>query len=186
MTGAAALDQETLDNLAAEYVLGVLDGHDQGTVDRLLGGDTGFRQRVAAWEARLMPLAETLPELAPPAGLWERIEAEIGKESFVTVHAEEGDWQTIGLGVTIKHLYVDKAAGVRTFLLRLAPGVSLDRHPHPEDEECFVLEGEARVAGIRLRVGDYHRAPKGVMHDVFYTERGVVFFVRGAIDEHVA
>lgn len=60
--------------LAAEYVLGLLDGSDwRDARDRALV-DAGFAARVEAWEARLAPLNAEFPEMTPPDVL-ARIEA---------------------------------------------------------------------------------------------------------------
>ena len=65
------------DLLAAEYVLGSLEGDERREAERLLASDPAFARSVAAWQQRLTPLAAQVPPAAPPAELWERIEANI-------------------------------------------------------------------------------------------------------------
>ena len=67
-----------LDLMAAEYVLGVLDGAGMARCGALRRGDPAFAGLVAEWEARLMPMAAAVPEVAPPANLLARIEVAAG------------------------------------------------------------------------------------------------------------
>lgn len=64
-----------LDLLAAEYVLGTLDGDEAAEAARLLATDTAFAAAVRGWEQRLAPLAAVVPPVPPPPGLWDRIAA---------------------------------------------------------------------------------------------------------------
>lgn len=68
-------DPPDRDMLAAEYVLGTLDGEDRDEASRLLRDDPAFVAAVRAWEARLAPLANAVAPVAPPADLWGRIAA---------------------------------------------------------------------------------------------------------------
>ena len=64
------------DLLAAEYVLGSLEGEERGEAERLLATDPAFARTVAAWQQRLTPLAAHVTPVRPPADLWDRIEAD--------------------------------------------------------------------------------------------------------------
>jgi anti-sigma-K factor RskA len=68
-------DAPDRDLLAAEYVLGTLEGEDAAAAARLLATDMAFAAAVHEWEQRLAPLAAAVAPLAPPEGLWERIAA---------------------------------------------------------------------------------------------------------------
>ena len=70
-------DQPDTDLLAAEYVLGSLEGEERRTAERLVATDVAFARSVAAWQQRLMPLAAQVPPVTPPTDLWRRIEADI-------------------------------------------------------------------------------------------------------------
>jgi anti-sigma-K factor RskA len=50
---------DDLDRLAAEHVLGLLDGEECARADRLLATDAVFVQAVARWRERLAELDET-------------------------------------------------------------------------------------------------------------------------------
>jgi anti-sigma-K factor RskA len=65
------------DALAAEYVLGTLRGRARQRFERLARSDLALGEAVRKWEERLVPLAEELPPLAPPARVWTAILARI-------------------------------------------------------------------------------------------------------------
>ena len=58
---------------AAEYVLGTLDADERVDFRRRLGVSSDLRAEVAAWEARFLPLAGVMPDVALPDELWARI-----------------------------------------------------------------------------------------------------------------
>lgn len=68
---------ELRDLLAGEYVLGTLVGTARRRFERLLRDDVALREEVAAWERRLAPLVDAVPELAPPARVWRGIERRV-------------------------------------------------------------------------------------------------------------
>ena len=62
------------DLLAAEYVLGTLEGEEAEAAAQLLATDAAFAAAVLGWEQRLTPLAACAPPVAPRLELWDRIE----------------------------------------------------------------------------------------------------------------
>jgi anti-sigma-K factor RskA len=68
---------EDLDRLAAEHVLGVLEGAEATRAVDLLASDTAFAAAVARWRERLAEFDETAAPAAPSAALWRRIEADL-------------------------------------------------------------------------------------------------------------
>ncbi len=70
-------DDDDIEALAAEYVLGTLDAGERSAAEARLASDAAFRRIVAAWERRLQPLADTVPEAMPPAAALDRIMAAI-------------------------------------------------------------------------------------------------------------
>src|SRR5579875_682352 len=63
------------DLLAGEYVLGCLDAEAAAAVVARAAREPELAAAIRAWERRLVPLAEVLPETAPPPELWQRIAA---------------------------------------------------------------------------------------------------------------
>ena len=70
-------DEPDRDLLAAEFVLGSLEGAERGEAERLLAADPSFARSVAAWQQRLTPLAANIAPVTPPVDLWRSIEASI-------------------------------------------------------------------------------------------------------------
>ena len=65
---------DEIDALAGEYVLGTLEAREAAEVAARLATDPALAAAVAAWEARLAPLADLSPAMAPPDDLWDRVE----------------------------------------------------------------------------------------------------------------
>ena len=80
---------ELIDTLAAEYVLGTLQGRARSRFQRLILERPGIRQAVAAWEMRLNKLAGTEPAIAPPAATWQALEQRLFGAS--TLASEQTD-----------------------------------------------------------------------------------------------
>jgi anti-sigma-K factor RskA len=68
---------ELRERLAAEYVLGTMPARTRRRFAALLREMPALRRIVAGWEARLLPLAEALPPIEPPARVWVAIEARV-------------------------------------------------------------------------------------------------------------
>ena len=68
---------ELADRLAAEYVLGSLQGPARRRFENLLPAHPMLRAAVARWEARLVPLSGSVPPVAPPAHVWTAIERRV-------------------------------------------------------------------------------------------------------------
>ena len=66
---------DDIDMLAGEYVLGTLDAAERRTFQRRLLSEPAAVAAVVAWQQRLSPLLLAAPEIAPPDGLWPKIEA---------------------------------------------------------------------------------------------------------------
>jgi anti-sigma-K factor RskA len=77
-------DAPDRDVLAAEYVLGTLEGDEAQEAVRLLRDDPAFAAMVRAWETRLAPLAAIVAPVEPPPELWDRIAAATGTAAVVS------------------------------------------------------------------------------------------------------
>jgi len=182
-----------ISDLAALYSLGVLTQHEARAFEEHLAegcqscakelesfeltvGAIGFSsseaQPPAAMRAQLLSrVAESDSEEAPPGS------TEKGPEQFVSILGTDGDWLEPQEGVLVKRLYLDKATGIATSLVRMLPGTSLPVHKHLGVEQFLILEGDCVVAGQKLGSGDYHRAAKGSTHQSTYTESGTLFLL---------
>ena len=59
--------------MAAEYVLGTLDGDERAAAERRRVRDPAFEALVAQWEERLAPLAHATPGVEPPPEVFEQL-----------------------------------------------------------------------------------------------------------------
>jgi anti-sigma-K factor RskA len=65
------------DAIAAEYVLGTLQGAARRRFERSLKDDPRLRHLVTQWQSRLTPLDELVEPVRPPARVWRKIEDRI-------------------------------------------------------------------------------------------------------------
>jgi anti-sigma-K factor RskA len=73
-------EEENIDGLAAEFVLGSLDGGERAEVEARRALEGSLKAAIEAWERRLAPLLEAAPEVAPPPDLFDRILVRIADE----------------------------------------------------------------------------------------------------------
>lgn len=62
-----------LDDLAGEYVIGTLSWEQRQAVASRLPHEPVLAAKVAQWESRLQPLADTVAPIEPSAQLWQRL-----------------------------------------------------------------------------------------------------------------
>ena len=110
--------------LAAEYVLGTLRGRARDRFSALLRYDYDLRRVVAAWEARLTPLAAAAHEVEPPARVWRSISQRIAGDG-----SKVGWWSSLAL-------WRGLAATALCFTLILA--ALLNAVPRPEPPMAMV------------------------------------------------
>lgn len=178
------MNRNEAETLVGDYVLGALSGSELTEFEANLTRNPELQRQVAAWERRLTPLAATLPEVEPPASVWDAIAAALdaaGPPATVTVREREGEWRMLGPGVEVKMLMVDRNAGFQSFLLRLAPGCQLPPHDHSSLEECVLLEGDMLIGDRYYTRGDYHAALPGSRHAPISTRNGGVVFLRSEL-----
>lgn len=70
-------DDEDIDGLAAEYVLGSLDPSERKVINARRKRDVALGEAIAAWERRLGTLSDRLPGIEPPADLYGKILTQI-------------------------------------------------------------------------------------------------------------
>jgi anti-sigma-K factor RskA len=67
--------RDDIDRLAAEHVLGLLEGEDAARAERLLASDRHFESLVATWRNRFAEVDDLATSLPSGEALWARIEA---------------------------------------------------------------------------------------------------------------
>ncbi len=182
------MTHEHNDGLAAEYVLGTLEGDGRRRFAEALARDPELQALVEEWQHRLQGLEPGSSEVEPSAGLWDKINAALdgaaaSLPNSVTLRGDEGEWETLAEGVEKKLLYFDTAARSESYLLRIAPGTLLPSHDHSSAEECLVMEGTFDIGDIHLAAGDFHAIDAGTTHPDAFSEHGAVIYVRGELRE---
>lgn len=139
-------------------------------------------RRPPEWAVRLakalepvQPEAERAAQLR--ARILERAHASTLPDPHLTVRAQERRWHKVAPGIDMK--FLRRASDTATYLLRMAPGISVPGHDHPVDEECLVLEGDVWLGNTHAFAGDYHLGRRGIPHGVIHTETGCLLFVSG-------
>jgi anti-sigma-K factor RskA len=176
------------DLLAAEYALGVLDPEARRAAQLRLQRDPAFAGEVAAWEARLAPLAEALPEVAPPPELWTRLEKRLEPEPAKAAANDNTPtlrfWRRLALGSTA--LAAASIAAVVILLARPAPtGPQIATLSSTEGAAAAVIAFDpAHGALVVTPVGGLDQP--GHSPHLWLMETGGAVRLVGAIDPHRA
>src|SRR5687768_5350551 len=128
---------ELRERLASEYVLGTLRGPARARFQSLLKYDAALRRVVAEWESRLTPMAAAAAEIEPPARLWRRIAARIGRKP-----ARGRWWASLALW---------RIFAAASLAAVLALGIYVGRLPRPEPPIAMVAvmaDDKARPAMV--------------------------------------
>jgi len=83
-------DNDDLQGLAGEYVLGTLPLDERTAVAQRLANEPALREAIDAWEQRLLPLMGLAPPQEPSSQLWPRISASLFTPEKVR---QAGGWQ---------------------------------------------------------------------------------------------
>jgi hypothetical protein len=155
-----------------DFVLGSMAREERAAMAEARRYDPELDRAIEEAECRLAPLALAAGAVAPPTGLWNRIEAALETDSEaltgrLLIPYAEGDWQSIAPGIECKRLW-----GERTILIRGAPGAMLPSHEHDDEEHLLVLSGDLCIGEQTFHAGDYIRSPRGRDHFAHTTRTG--------------
>ena len=75
-------------------------------------------------------------------------------------------------GVEAKTLLVDKASGLLTVLLKMAPGAKLPDHEHVLIEQTYLLQGTLVCGEGTVTAGNYVWRPAGSRHEAWAGPEG--------------
>ncbi len=99
------------------------------------------------------------------------------------VRTTQGRWRkTQYPGVTWKRLFIDRAAGLLTTLVRMEPGSRIRPHTHPRAEQCLVIEGDIHHDGQSYGPGDFIWAAEGSIDPGVVTTNGSLLLIVGSPD----
>ena len=134
--------EDLADALAAQYVTGTLRGAARRRFENLLPGHPALRAATEDWQDRLLPLAAAVPPVAPPARVWQAIEARLWPTAAMSASkpqraAASSWWQQLALWRGL--------SGLATAAV-LVLAVALVRTPPAVPPIVIVLEGQAGTA----------------------------------------
>jgi anti-sigma factor ChrR (cupin superfamily) len=137
-------------------------------------------------KARL--LERVHPDAVSPAAVqtWKAWQASPAGVKEVIVRGSDGDWQATAIaGVSVRRLYVDRAADRVTMLVRMAAGCTYPAHRHGGVEECYVVEGDLYGPGFEMKAGDYQRLEGGSVHGIQGTRAGCVALIISSLHDEL-
>ncbi len=106
--------------------------------------------------------------------------ASLGPLASRLVDADALPWQATRYpGVEVKTLLFDRASGLATSLMRMAPGSTLPDHEHVLIEQTWVLEGHlvdrsGPDEGIECKAGQFIWRPAGSRHSAWSPKGGLM------------
>ena len=90
------LSRETLNALAAEYVVGTLRGRARQRFEAIARDNREAREIIETWQAQLTPLAERVAPVEPPARVWSAIESRLGSRG-APKESGLGFWRSLAM-----------------------------------------------------------------------------------------
>lgn len=126
----------------AEYVLGVLDADARAAVAHEMTTNDEAAVAVALWQRRLIPLAETIEEVAPAPHVWARIVDALERDAPARPESPKGLreslrlWQWLGIGAG--------ALAASLLVSLLLPG----RAPTPEGKLGYMVSSMQQDNGV--------------------------------------
>jgi anti-sigma factor ChrR (cupin superfamily) len=169
--------------LAPLYAAGALDPSATAEFEAHIGsGCAACAAELRALEETVAELALALPPRQPRAGLRTRLMDRIASPppaSFsVLVRASQVEWRSAGVpGVMMKTLFVDKATGNVTSLLKVEPGAIYPAHRHAGTEHTYVIDGDVIFNDHELDTGDYEVAMAASDHSSVTTREGCLLLL---------
>lgn len=148
-------DQEDIDALAAEYVLGTLSASERTTVSARRQRERDLDAAIDAWEMRLVPLVDTIPPVTPSPGLLAGIEARIAGAADSTVidlQRRVVRWRRLTVAVSAVAACMAVAFGLREFMRAPQPVSYVGVFQKDDASPAFLLtvDLETRVLSIRV------------------------------------
>jgi quercetin dioxygenase-like cupin family protein len=188
---------------AALLVAGALPPDEVAALEaRLAAGDAFLASEIESYDAVIRALNENTSEVMPDPSIKQLLLDRISRpepekqaapdrsgrgpsipaEVFIR-RAQFSDWEEYGVpGIQRCVLFRDFGRNLQTSLIRIAPGVEAPPHPHPQAEECYVVEGDFMTSGTTLFAGDYMRYPAGSSHGATRTENGCVLLITSEVE----
>lgn len=125
-------------------------------------------------------LALAVDDEAPPADLWNRIDAQIDAQQaprgINPIRAQDGVWEACAEGVW-KKILSTRPDGVQMYLLRCEAGARIPGHHHKRVEQVFVLEGKFQMDGMLFGPGDGQLVSANSDHPEIFSPEGCLLLI---------
>jgi quercetin dioxygenase-like cupin family protein len=176
-----------LEALVLADSIGALDADERMELQARLDALTPEqRAEVARLYEAAGAMAQSVPQLDPPARVRERVLAAVRTPTRYTVWAADAAWTETGVpGIRARVLAVDRTRSLVTLLVRAEPGAVYPPHKHHGPEECYVISGSVIVDGRVLRAGDFHHADEDSEHGEIATTEGAEVLIVGALEDYL-
>jgi anti-sigma-K factor RskA len=149
--------------LAGEYVLGTLDSAAREAFESRLSGDLQLQAEVDAWERRLGPMLETVDPIAPPASVWQALQARTAPQERVP--SSSGFWSSLqfwrGLGMVSAALVLGMTL---TLLTTQKADLGMDQMMvvlNDQSTTGWIVASQQGSGYINVRAVDPSAVPKG-------------------------
>jgi anti-sigma-K factor RskA len=149
-------DQDDIDGLAAEYVLGTLSPAERTAVSARRLRERDLDAAIEAWESRLAPLAEVVPPVEPSRGLLGEIEARLaggaGSSTVVELQQRVAHWRRLAIAASAIAACLVVAFGLREFTRTPQPVSYVGVFQKDDQSPAFLLtvDLENRMLSIRV------------------------------------
>lgn len=152
------MNGEMHDQMASEYVLGLLEGDALAEAERLIELDPAFAARVEEWRRRMVELDVTAALQPPASDLWDRIETSLGVAGTAPANPRR---QRGRGGVTTRlwnHLPawrgIGLAASAAALVMAIGIGVLVRENARTPVMVAVLLSDQNRPAAIVNAFGD--------------------------------
>lgn len=158
---------DDIDATAGEYVLGTLDPAERAVVAARRLREPALDVAIRDWQLRLAPLDAETREIAPPVGLWTRIERRLDAPADDrAVPAEIGQlkrqvqrWRRAAFAASAIAAALVLAIGVREQVYRAQPTNFVGVFQHGDVQPVFYLTIDLKTRELTLRPVSAERQP---------------------------
>ena len=147
-------ERDEIDVLAGEYVLGTLEAAERAAANVARRRDPALEAAIAAWEARLDPLADGIVPVAPPKSLQAQIEAQLSLAPLaplVRLERHALRWRRAAIAATALAASLMLAIGVRGLAWRQAEGTYVAVFQKDDASPAFLLTVDLKTRVLSVR-----------------------------------
>jgi len=189
---------------ASLYVVGALPPDEQRAFESELSASAELREWVLGLRRAASLLTLTVPSIAPPSGLKEKVLRSIDQQAAKNarrqapskgainaleclrfLHPDDATgWKPLPVaGAYIKLLSLERERGYAVLMGKLDAGARYPAHTNAGPEDFYVLTGDLVIGDRALRAGDFHHADGGSWHEENYSVEGCTLLAVLTVDD---